>query len=68
MFYAYQLQERLRYVPIGWSKAYEFNESDLKVALDMLDTWVDVTSQGRTNLPPAKVPWQAIRELLAKVN
>jgi dynein heavy chain 1 len=61
------VQERLRYVPVGWSKAYEFNESDLKSAYEMLDTWVDVTSQGRTNLPPSKVPWQAIQELLSKV-
>merc|ERR1719510_1135404 len=42
------IQERLRYSPLGWSKKYEFNESDLKVACDMLDKWVDVTSMGRT--------------------
>ena len=61
------VQERLRYAPIGWSKMYEFNESDLRVACDMLDNWVDVTSQGRTNLPPSKVPWHAIQVLLSKV-
>ena len=55
------VQERLRYAPVGWSKAYEFNESDLRVACEMLDTWVDATSQGRTNLPPANIPWQAIQ-------
>ncbi len=60
-------QERLRYAPIGWSKVYEFNESDLKSAYEMLDTWIDSTSQGRTNLPPSKVPWEAIQELLGKV-
>ena len=46
------LQERLRYCPLGWSKSYEFNESDLRVACDTLDTWIDATSMGRTNLPP----------------
>ena len=40
------VQERLRYCPLGWSKSYEFNESDLKVACDMLDTWIDATSLG----------------------
>ena len=49
------VQERLRYAPVGWSKAYEFNESDLKMACEMLDTWVDTVSQGRTNLAPSKV-------------
>ena len=57
-----------RYAPLGWSKAYEFNESDLRGACDMLDKWVDATSKGRTNLPPDKVPWKAIQTLLAQVS
>ena len=32
----------------------------------MLDTWVDNTSMGRTNLPPGKVPWKAMRTLLSQ--
>ena len=60
------LQERMRYTPLGWSKTYEFNESDLKVACDMLDTWIDSTSKGRTNLPPDRVPWKAILTLLSQ--
>jgi dynein heavy chain 1 len=31
----------MRYMPLGWAKKYEFTESDLKVACDMLDTWID---------------------------
>lgn len=38
------MQERLRYVPLGWAKYYEFNESDLRVACDTLDTWIDTTA------------------------
>lgn len=60
------VQERLRYVPLGWAKKYEFNESDLRVACDTLDTWIDSTAMGRTNLPPEKVPWDALRTLLAQ--
>ncbi|TGZ69850.1 hypothetical protein CRM22_003509 [Opisthorchis felineus] len=60
------VQERLRYVPLGWSKRYEFNESDLKVACDTIDTWVDSAAMGRTNLPPEKVPWAALRTLLGQ--
>lgn len=60
------VQERLRYSPLGWSKLYEFNESDLKSACDMLDTWIDTTSLGRTNLPPDRVPWKAILTLLSQ--
>ncbi|XP_037905377.1 dynein heavy chain, cytoplasmic isoform X4 [Hermetia illucens] len=60
------IQERLRYVPLGWAKKYEFNESDLRVACDTLDTWIDATAMGRTNLPPEKVPWDALVTLLSQ--
>ena len=41
------VQERLRYSPLGWSKRYEFSESDLRVACDTLDTWLESVSQVR---------------------
>lgn len=44
------VQERLRYVPLGWSKRYEFSESDLRVACDTLDTWLDAVAQVRDSL------------------
>ncbi|XP_031789302.2 dynein heavy chain, cytoplasmic isoform X5 [Nasonia vitripennis] len=60
------VQERLRYVPLGWAKHYEFNESDLRVACDTLDTWIETTAMGRTNLPPEKVPWDALITLMSQ--
>lgn len=60
------VQERLRYAPLGWAKYYEFNESDLRVACDTLDTWIEATAMGRTNLPPEKVPWDALVTLLSQ--
>lgn len=60
------VQERLRYRPLGWSKCYEFNESDLKVAVSTLDTWLDSATQGRNNIAPEKIPWQAICTLLGE--
>ncbi|XP_069984453.1 dynein heavy chain, cytoplasmic isoform X5 [Penaeus vannamei] len=59
-------QERLRYAPLGWAKYYEFNESDLRVACDTLDTWIEATAMGRTNLPPEKVPWDALATLMSQ--
>lgn len=60
------VQERLRYVPLGWSKLYEFNESDLRCGLDTIDVWLDTVAMGRTNLPPSKVPFSAIYSLLSE--
>lgn len=56
------IQERLRYVPLGPSKHYEFNEADLKCALDT----IDLIAMGRTNLPFDKIPWEALRTLLSQ--
>ncbi|KFD71623.1 hypothetical protein M514_05338 [Trichuris suis] len=60
------VQERLQYVPIGWTKRYEFSEADLRVAWDCVDAWVDTAAMDRANLPPEKVPWDAIRTLLSQ--
>jgi len=60
------VQERLRYAPLGWSKKYEFNDSDLRCACDTIDTWVDQVGKGRDNIPPEKMPWNAIRTLISQ--
>ena len=60
------VQERLRYAPQGWSKTYEFNESDLRMACDVMDSWIDSVSQGRTNISPDKVPWFALNTLFSQ--
>lgn len=55
--------ERMRYNPIGWSKGYEFNEADLRCAMDLVDEYVDIQGT-RRNLPIDKIPWDAIRSVL----
>lgn len=60
------IQERLRYVPLGWSKAYEFTEADLRMACDVIDVWLDKAAQGRTNIAVDKIPWEAIATLLSQ--
>lgn len=55
--------ERMRYKPIGWSKGYEFNEADLRCALDLVDEYIDLQGKKR-NLPIDKMPWEAIRSVL----
>lgn len=58
--------ERLSYSNLGWSKTYEFSETDLRVAFDMVDSWINRVSQGRQNLPPEKMPWDAMKSLLSQ--
>ena len=58
--------ERLRYAPIGWSKYYEFNESDQRCALEAIDNWIDLEGKGKQNIDPNKIPWDAIRIIISK--
>ena len=56
--------ERLRYVPIGWSKFYEFNESDQKCALEAIDEWINIHAKDRANISVKQIPWDAIRTII----
>lgn len=51
--------ERKKYLPMGWSKSYEFNESDLICAARLIDTLLDAKSLSRTssNIPVEKIPF-----------
>ena len=60
------VQERLRYSPLGWTHRYEFNDTDLRVAIDTLDVWIDQAALGRQNLPPQQIPWKAVRTLMSQ--
>lgn len=58
------VQERLRYVPLGWSKLYDFNDSDMASAFTTIDHWLHTIAKGRANVDPAQIPWDAIRTLI----
>jgi dynein heavy chain 1 len=58
------VQERLRYAPLGWSKAYDFNDSDLAAAFATIDVWLTSVAKGRANINPATIPWDAVRTLI----
>jgi dynein heavy chain 1 len=60
------VQERLRYTPIGWSKTYEFNQSDQQCLLVCIDEWIDSMGQGREVIDPDKIPWDALRTLASQ--
>lgn len=58
------VQERLRYLPIGWSKGYEFNDSDFDTAVLTIDTWLGHMAKGKANVDPAQIPWAALKTLI----
>ena len=58
------VQERLRYAPLGWSKRYDFNDSDMSAAFGTIDAWLGAVAKGRANIDPAAIPWDAIKTLI----
>mmetsp|Transcript_13031 Transcript_13031/g.26518 ORF Transcript_13031/g.26518 Transcript_13031/m.26518 type:complete len:873 (+) Transcript_13031:5057-7675(+) len=60
------VQERLRFMPNGWSEQYEFTEADAIHALDVIDSLVDESCGKKQNIDPEKLPWDAIRTTLCK--
>ncbi|KAH8120470.1 dynein heavy chain protein 1 [Phellopilus nigrolimitatus] len=58
------VQERLRYVPLGWSKKYDFNDSDMNAAFGTIDLWLNSVAKGRANVDPVSIPWDAVRTLI----
>uniref|UniRef100_A0A7S1Y8A3 AAA+ ATPase domain-containing protein n=1 Tax=Grammatophora oceanica TaxID=210454 RepID=A0A7S1Y8A3_9STRA len=59
-------QERLRFVPQGWSESYGFTESDALHALDVIDALLSEVSNKKAQLDPDKIPWDGIQETLCK--
>ncbi|GAW79183.1 hypothetical protein PGO_021530 [Plasmodium gonderi] len=64
--------ERRRYTPIGWTKGYEFGDSDLSCALSVVDNWLDRASTkiGKNvieHIDPSNIPWDAIKKILNEV-
>ena len=59
------VEERLRYVPVGWTKYYEFSEADLKCSLSVIDRTLNAASRGLTHIDPSSLNWTAISRLLS---
>jgi dynein heavy chain 1, cytosolic len=59
------IQERLRFVPTGWTEAYEWTEADANHGLDVIDSLLEA-SGGLQQTDPEKLPWDAIRSTLCR--
>ena len=53
------LLERRKYKGYGWTKFYDFNNSDFKICFDILHTY------SKSYVNPQDFPWKAIQELIA---
>jgi dynein heavy chain 1, cytosolic len=49
---------------VGWTKTYDFNDSDQEMASLIIDDWVFNAANGKSNINPDKIPWDAIKTLI----
>ncbi|XP_033627732.1 dynein heavy chain 10, axonemal-like [Asterias rubens] len=62
-FFHAVVQERRKYGKIGWNVPYDFNESDFRVCMDILMTYLTKTfEQG-----DPKIPWNSLKYLIGEV-
>ena len=58
--------DRLRYAPVGWSKIYDFNESDIEVTISIVNNIFDKQVAHVTNINPEQIPWKAIQTIVTE--
>lgn len=56
--------ERKNYSPIGWTKPYEFSDTDFLCSLEIIDEWIDEQS---SLTDPERIPWNAIRTIIKDI-
>ena len=56
-------QERRKYDKIGWNISYDFNDSDFRVCMQILNTYL--TKAHENNDP--KIPWNSLKYLIGEV-
>jgi dynein heavy chain 1 len=59
--------ERLRFRPVGWTKGYDFMESDLTLALLTAQDWIRKWSHNRSHISPESIPWNAMLPLTLSI-
>ncbi|XP_050408300.1 dynein axonemal heavy chain 10 [Patella vulgata] len=62
-FFHAVVQERRKYGKIGWNVSYDFNESDFRVCMQILNTYLTKSEeQGEV-----KIPWASLKYLIGEV-
>eukprot|EP00796_Vickermania_ingenoplastis_P010182 gene10185-7133_t len=57
------ITERLFYVPLGWSKSYEFSGAEYQRVVQAIEAW---STAGAAASPPLQVDWVALRAVVAE--
>ncbi|XP_059165934.1 dynein axonemal heavy chain 10-like isoform X2 [Physella acuta] len=62
-FFHAVVQERRKYGKIGWNVSYDFNESDFRVCMQILNTYLTKAVENSET----KIPWNSLKYLIGEV-
>jgi dynein heavy chain len=62
-FFHAVVQERRKYGKIGWNVPYDFNESDFRVSMQLMDTYLTKACDNNDD----KIPWNSLKYLIGEV-
>jgi dynein heavy chain len=62
-FFHAVVQERRKYDKIGWNVSYDFNESDFRVCMQILNTYLTKAVENGD----IKIPWSSLKYLIGEV-
>lgn len=62
-FFHAVVQERRKYDKIGWNVSYDFNESDFRVCMQILNTYLTKSVENGDK----KIPWSSLKYLIGEV-
>jgi dynein heavy chain 1 len=61
------VQERNRYIPKGFTKSYDFNDSDFQSAIHFIDRSFDTIYKGKDHISPDDIDWLSISYVVSEI-
>jgi dynein heavy chain len=60
------MQERRKYGKLGWNVPYDFNETDFRISLALINTYLGKAMGSGSSMGEDAIPWATLRYLIGE--